>query len=127
VEQAPHSFALQTAANHTPIRFHFTPAAGDHTLVHGEAAAPFVPFFLEWWERMQEAFAARPGQSRGYGPNMSTLAKLERLHALRRQSIFQERVTLSWTAACRKVGIDPKTVRQHDPALRAHWDDPSYR
>jgi hypothetical protein len=65
--------------------------------------------------------------TKGYGPNAATLTKLERLHILRRQSIYQNHVTISWTAACRQIGIDPKTVRQYDPELRAHWDDPAYR
>jgi hypothetical protein len=34
---------------------------------------------------------------------------------------------LNWTAACRQVAIDPKTARQHEPELRAYWDDPTYR
>lgn len=62
----------------------------------------------------------------GYGPNPATLAKLDRLRVLRRDSIRNGRVLASWTAACRQVGIDPKTARKHDPELRAHWDDPAY-
>lgn len=62
----------------------------------------------------------------GYGPNPATLAKLDRLRVLRRDSIRNGRVLASWTAACRQVGIDPKTARKHDPELRANWDDPAY-
>ena len=73
---------------------------------------------------------ARPDDvepTKGYGPNLATLTKLERLRMLRRDSIRDGRVLLSWTAACRQAAIDPKTVRQHDPQLRAHWDDPNYQ
>jgi hypothetical protein len=74
--------------------------------------------------------SARPNglePTKGYGPNLATLTKLEKLRMLRRDSIRDGRVLLSWTAACRQAAIDPKTVRQHDPQLRAHWDDPSYQ
>jgi hypothetical protein len=32
-----------------------------------------------------------------------------------------------WTHACQQVGIDPKTVRRHDPELRKRWPDKEFR
>lgn len=94
---------------------------GNHPLPHNGKAVGNVP--------STDGGAADPPldtEPSGYGPNPATLAKLDRLRVMRRDSIRNGRVLASWTAACRQVGIDPKTARKHDPELRAHWDDPAY-
>lgn len=69
----------------------------------------------------------RPGDGRHSArPHADTLYKIEQLRALRQQHKRGGRVRLSWIVACQMIGIDPKTVRRHDPELRKRWDDWEY-
>jgi hypothetical protein len=97
--------AVQLFARHIPRT---APAPSPQNKLPGHAPAEAVP------------------EGKGYGPNMATITKLEKLRTLRRESIRNGRVMLTWTAACRQIAIDPKTARHHEPELRAHWDDPTY-
>jgi hypothetical protein len=58
--------------------------------------------------------------------HLSTAEKLDRLRAIRRDHLNVNRVGITFTAACNLVPIDTKTVNEHDPELRRHWDDPTY-
>jgi hypothetical protein len=57
---------------------------------------------------------------------LSTADKLDRLRAIRRDHLKENRVSITFTAACNLVPVDSKTVNEHAPELRRHWDDPTY-
>jgi hypothetical protein len=57
---------------------------------------------------------------------LSTAEKLDRLRALRHDRLKASRVDIGFTTACNQIGIDPKTVLEHEPELRRRWDDPTY-
>lgn len=66
---------------------------------------------------------ARQDQADSMRPRSDTLYKLEQLRALRQRSKRDGGIQIAWLKACELVGIDPKTVRRHDPELRRRWDD----
>ena len=52
-----------------------------------------------------------------------TLDNLQRLREIRRDSIRDGRVQITRLEACKRAGIDRKTVKIHDPTLWEHWYD----
>jgi hypothetical protein len=58
--------------------------------------------------------------------HLSTEEKLDRLCELREAHRRSTTVTIGFTTACQRVGIDAKTVNKHAPELRGKWHDHNY-
>jgi hypothetical protein len=67
-----------------------------------------------------------PKRQQHYGPRDDTMLKLECLRQLREENKYSGKINKGWIIACQEIGIDPETVKKHDPELRKHWYDPNY-
>jgi len=71
--------------------------------------------------------ARRRGQLPKRQPWLDTIGKLSALREHRDDAIERTGKAPAWLASCQAVGIDPHTARTHDPELRKHWGDVTYR
>ena len=58
-----------------------------------------------------------------YGPQATTIDKINRLVKHRWERIQTIGAIPGWTASCQIVSIDPKTVKKHYPELHSRWED----
>jgi hypothetical protein len=68
----------------------------------------------------------RQTKPRKRGMNDDTRFKMKRLCKIRWESIKDGKITIAFTTACERVGIDPDTVRANARELRTRWDDATY-
>lgn len=89
---------------------------------HAEVAAAVLHT-----ERTVAATPLRPTKRKqspiAYGDTIPKLAELRQLFAEKQRG---ERNNLSWSAACRKVEIDPKTAKEHLTDIKAAWQALDY-
>jgi hypothetical protein len=59
-------------------------------------------------------------------PNLPTYQKLRALIVYRRQYMKENGTPPTWTSACRKIGIEPRTVKKYVPELSKEWDNENF-
>lgn len=78
---------------------------------------------LQRTEELLRRLEKDSSKGNGYGQQMSTESKIERLREMRNKSRRNGEITLFKTIACHQVPIDPKTVKRHAPELWSKWND----
>ena len=71
--------------------------------------------------------SAKGKMSKGRGPNLNTILKIQELAAYREKYIRDHQRPPSWIPACRKIKIDHRTAKKHAPELIEKWKDENFR
>ena len=59
-------------------------------------------------------------------PNLPTVKRIQDLAEYREQNRDQWGRPPTWTSACKKIGLNYRTVLRHAPELLEKWDDPEF-
>jgi len=60
------------------------------------------------------------------GPNLPTVKRIRDLAEYRERNRDQGGQPPTWTSACKKLGINYRTIRLHAPKLLEKWKDPDF-